>query len=253
MNVKYKLLTIMLVFSKAIFAFEDAESIALSAYEAQTRMLNISANNAANSNSIGYQADNVGLKTIRKNNNSYAVETGNYRSSKQGAIKQTNRQLDFAIIGENKYFMVNTPEGQRLTLNGNFFINNNGVLVNIDNYPLLGQAGEEIALPENASQIRSKSDGTIIVDNEEIAIIGVFEGKDMIKDGNSLYLAQSGTELADIAQYTLLQGVLRESNVNSTEEMMKLMNLQKSTAALSNMISEFDQTERSALQKILKQ
>ena len=55
----------------------------------------------------------------------------------QGGVKNTGNPLDFAMKREDTFFMVETPNGIRLTQNGSFSINDQGTLVTKEGYPVL--------------------------------------------------------------------------------------------------------------------
>ena len=102
--------------------------IALSNHIAQRNKLEVSANNTANVNTIGYEADgvifrNVDLKQSSSRSNSFVYADGTYSSESSGPVKMIHRPLDMAIAGYG-YFKVLTPRGERYTLNGAAFLNN---------------------------------------------------------------------------------------------------------------------------------
>ncbi len=60
-----------------------------------------------------------------------------YVKYQQGGIKNTGNPFDFALKREDAFFMVKTPNGIRLTQNGSFTLNNEGVLTTKEGYPVL--------------------------------------------------------------------------------------------------------------------
>ena len=60
-----------------------------------------------------------------------------YVKYQQGGIKNTGNPFDFALKREDAFFMVETPNGIRLTQNGSFTLNNEGVLTTKEGYPVL--------------------------------------------------------------------------------------------------------------------
>ena len=58
----------------------------------------------------------------------------------QGTFEHTGNQLDMALEGPG-FFVVDTPNGERLTRNGSFALNIDRVLVDEANRPVLGKEG----------------------------------------------------------------------------------------------------------------
>ncbi len=58
----------------------------------------------------------------------------------QGPLQVTENPLDIAISGEG-FFIVDTPEGERYTRNGNYIIGNGNILMTKEGFPILGENG----------------------------------------------------------------------------------------------------------------
>lgn len=247
-----------LFFIKLITA-NNASYIILSNQQMRAKQLAILANNVANTNTIGFEADllvinNYDITVNKGKNNSFVIADATYLSPDQGALNNTNRNLDFAIIG-NGYFKILTPKGIRYTLNGNSFINNNRILVNIDGYPYSSIDGDVIIIPEEASLIEISQDGIIFADKEEVAQIGVFSFADkyaLNKEGNYLLTSKNNEDLP-ANNYSIIQGSLKASNVNSVQVMADMIELQRSLELSNNIMSNINDLEKNTVQRITKQ
>ena len=63
-----------------------------------------------------------------------------YTVFEQGALKESGNPFDLALEGEG-FFAIQTPQGERYTRNGSFLIDNNGVLVTKEGFPVLAKRG----------------------------------------------------------------------------------------------------------------
>ena len=252
----YFLLAELFLVCNSAFA-NNTSYIALSNQIARKRQLELVANNAANINTTGYEQDEVLFRKVdtkqnSKRSNSFVWAETTYKNGDSGALKVTNRPIDVAIGGEG-YFKVITPRGPRYTLDGSMIINNQNILVNIDGYPYASVDGEAIVVPENFQRIDVSEDGTIYVDDEDIAIIGVFgfkESDPFIKEGGRLYKTAAADSLVE--DYTVISGAIRQSNVNPTLVMAKMVEMQRSVGMTNNMISDISELDKTVITRLGK-
>jgi len=96
-------------------------------------------------------------------------------------------------------------------------------------------------------------DGTVYVDDEDIDIIGVFSFKEsdpFIKEGDRLYKA-AGTDFL-LENYTVISGGLRQSNVNPTLAMAKMVEMQRSVGITNNIISDISELDKTVITRLGK-
>lgn len=156
-----------------------------------------------------------------------------------GGLQLTGNPLDLAIHGEG-FFTVSTGDGTRYTRDGRFLRDASGSLVTIEGYPVLDQAGQPIQLPDGQTSIAA--DGTISVDNETIAQLGlaVFANPEtsLTRAQGNLYAAstQPSGDPAEVAQ-----GYLEMSNANATQLMAALVEVGRSYEAAQQMVQNQDE------------
>ena len=63
-----------------------------------------------------------------------------YTVFEQGSFKETGNSTDIALNGDG-FLVVKTPEGERFTRNGNFFIGVEGYLETKEGFPVMGENG----------------------------------------------------------------------------------------------------------------
>lgn len=253
-------ITILCLISSVVYA-NNASYIAISNDIAKNTQLDVISNNAANANTVGYEQDDVIYQKVDKKEskskiNSFVVPHGNYRKSEIGGLKATNNPLDLAIIGPG-YFKILTPRGPRYTLAGHFLINNQNVIVNTSGYPVAGQGGGPIVLPDKRDYLLLEvaADGTVYADDLQVDAIGVFgfaPNAELSREGLGLY-ASTKADVAlgnDIA--TIQSGTLRTSNVNSTKVLTNMIELERSAEVSRQLVTDLANLERNAVSKIMK-
>jgi flagellar basal-body rod protein FlgG len=247
----------------------DAFHIAASSMDAHQVHVNVIANNLANSNTTGFKKSKVefedlvykqmnvaqGLLQTQRLENPMGMGTATASIEKifsQGEIQGTDRDLDLAIQGDG-FFEVLLPSGEHAyTRTGYFQINEDGLMVTSDNYPL----SASIEVPADASGIEIGSDGVVSValpDQDRSVEIGVIElanfmnpsglnplGENLYQpsddSGNAYYGTAAEDEFGSIAQ-----GFLEGSNVSMIEELTSLMLVQRGYEMNAKVIQASDE------------
>lgn len=213
--------------------------------------MQVVANNIANASTTGYKSDQAIF-------GEYLVSAGSQTSSlsmgglaghsfamEQGALKITGGQMDLAIQGDG-FFLVETPQGQRLTRAGHFQLSADGQIVDASGNALLGAGGSPLSIPQNASQIIIAADGTISVSSgdglppEEAGQVGVVvpEGT-LVRDSNSYFSAPDGHKAAEHGE--IVQGALEQSNVSPILEVARMIEVQRAYEAGQTLLEREDQ------------
>ena len=250
---------VMSLVSAGYACANNALYIATSNDVAKRIQLEVVSNNAANTNTIGYEQDSVIFRPIihkesKTKKDAFVIPKGNYRTGEAGTLRSTGRVLDIAIIGQG-YFRVLTPRGPRYTLAGASYVDANSALVTADGYSFSSKDGQPILFPETYAVIEIKPDGTIYADQEEVGAVGVYDftpGTELVKEGHSLYSATKAAFLVDEDVSTVASGVLRSSNVNSTQTLTHVIELQRSVEASQDLVKNISGLERNAIAKIMK-
>lgn len=191
------------------------------------------ANNIANISTTGYRregvvfAEMVQALPVEGGSVAMTAARGRFTDDVQGSLAQTGGDLDLAIEGEG-FFMVETGEGQRLTRAGAFTRNADGEIVTMEGARLLDEGGGAIVAPFEATSIGVAADGTLSVDGEPVARVGLVTVEDQAKlfrEGGVLYRAESG--VIPVENGRVLQGFLENSNVNAVVEMSRMVEVQR--------------------------
>jgi flagellar basal-body rod protein FlgF len=237
--------------------------------------LNNIANNLANVNTTGYKKDELAFKDtfIYFAHDRIMEPILNIREKKlfpepllvtkprlalaktiyeQGSLKDTGNSLDLAIAGDG-FFKIRTENGDFFSRNGHFNMTPEGVLVTAQGYPLLGEGGE-IAVPPN-TRVEINGQGQIYANGEVIDQIQLSTVDDLLqleKLGSNLYRLREGSTAAEIpaTEASVNQGYLEASNVNVVEEMVNMIETQRSFESYQKVIQTTQQADQQAINKV---
>lgn len=240
----------------------------LSAAKGQQRNLEATSNNLANVNTPGYRADrpifkefldkvqgqdleseeelfvhNEFISPFSQGGNSYVVTDEVVNDVSQGLMKHTGNKLDIALSGKG-YFVVSTPYGDRYTRNGKLHIDADKRLVTPTGDPVLGKKGP---VTINGNDVSFGVDGVITVDGktvDQLQVVSFAEESKLAKLGNS-YFAPSYREQRPMVleDYSVRQGVIESSNVDTVKEMVNMIGLNRSFESSQKAIRTIDELD----------
>lgn len=203
--------------------------------------LDMMSNNMANIQTVGYKKSKAEFSDLLYTNikgTDTKVGSGSKVQSanivfNQAAPYETGGQTDFAIKGDG-FFAVQFEENTYLTRGGNFQVMN----VDDENY-LMYQGG--YVLDENEEPI-------LVVDKEQEINVGVFvleNNSDLQRAGNNLFeVTNEDVEYSLSENPKVMRGFLESSGVEITDEMIKLIQIQKSFQLNSKIIQTADEIEQ---------
>ncbi len=193
--------------------------------QALKNTMKVAANNIANSNTMGFQAEVMQMQAYETDvggdqSTTFAIESSTLRDTTQGPLVTTNNPLDVALAG-NGYLMVAGPNGTAYTRNGQASANENGILVNLDGRPILDEGGAEIPVTHG---MQYTTDGTI-TDSEGNVItrLGIVEfapGTVLEHIGGNL--STTTAEALPATSTQVYQGQVEGSNVSVALEMIRM-------------------------------
>ena len=150
---------------------ENTILVTLSRQITLQRKMDVIANNMANMNTAGFKSDELkfeeyltpiakveGFKGEDKRVK-FVTDPYMVRNLAAGAERQTGRELDVSI-GDGGWMVVNAPQGERFTRNGQLKLTGDGTLVTSEGFPVLGESGEITFAPGETGIVIGK-DGTI--------------------------------------------------------------------------------------------
>jgi flagellar basal-body rod protein FlgG len=188
----------------------------------------------------------------------------------QGSLKNTDRELDFALTNSKQFFKVLVQDGEnndvRYTRDGAFYIsptgNGEALLVNGSGHPVLDENDNFITFPENVERFKLEGNGEITVRDRngtettfDLGIVQLEKPQFMEQFGGNLIglpanmqdLGVNEDEIITNIQgaarngISLSQRMLEASNVDIGTEMTDMLNVQRSYQFQGKSISMADQ------------
>ncbi len=240
---------------------ENALLVGLSRQVVLKRQMDVLANNLANMNTAGYKAGTLlfekYLKTDAQMNDlsgqdkqiSFVLDTSVYRSFQEGAFEQSNNDLDVAISGEG-WLVVQTPDGDRYTRNGQLKLDAEGQLVTPAGYPVMGEGGA-ITFSEQDTGIEIAKDGTISTsegNKDKLRVVEFENNASLKKQGETLFSTAQQPAPAEDAR--VLQGVVEKSNVQPISELTRMIETVRAYTSMAQTMKQAQDLRRDAIEQL---
>lgn len=241
---------------------QNALFVGTSSQIALQRELDVIANNMANVSTTGFKARNVRfqeyLMPVASADSfqapdrrvSYVVDKGTTLDLAQGSIEQTGNPLHVAVRGE-AFLTVQTPQGPRYTRNGAFETDAQGNLVTSDGYQVQGEAGAITIGPQETGAAIGP-DGTVSTNlggRGRVRLVTFASPQTLVNEGANLYSSPDQPQPAGLAG-RLESGALEKSNVRPVVEMTRLMDVNRTYAMVSSVISRLDDLRGTAIRRL---
>jgi flagellar basal-body rod protein FlgG len=218
--------------------------------------LRVTAQNVANIETVAYRREIAVMRQSfdQVTDDARAEMTGTQTLEtaidlRPGTLKSTSEKLHLALEGPG-FFVVETPQGEALTRRGDFRLDSEGRLVTQAGLPVLGESGA-IHLEGGAPQIAP--DGNVRVNGEIVArmrIAQVASESKITPLGGDLYSATQLPEGNDAAR--VRQGFLEASNVESVQEMVRLMETMRHFESVQRFVRGYDDMMGKAISELGK-
>ncbi|MDD2235986.1 MAG: flagellar basal-body rod protein FlgG [Kiritimatiellae bacterium] len=244
----------------------------VSGMRAQELALDTIANNLANINTTGYKPSRISFEDMLYSTlitpgaesgdaqipNGIQIGHGTKVSEiakvfRQGSLKETGRDLDFAVEGEG-FFEVTLPDGTAAyTRDGNFRSTSTGEVVTVDGYRVTGFDN----IPEGTTEVTVAPDGsfTVIVNGDPVQLAQVtlvrFQnpeglrsiGRNLFTESEGSGAPQAGMIPGEEGMGTIAHKYTEASAVNAAEELVHMILSQRAYEANSKTIKAADEME----------
>ncbi len=248
----------------------------------QFNKLDVISNNLANLNTTAFKKDDVVIGDFKRifqnvqdnmpiaNNTKEGAKFLNssidgvpqiveqYTKFTQTGMKNSGNTLDFALKSADAFFMVKTPNGIRLTQDGSFVINGDGVLSTKEGYPVLPADyftnSKYIKIPTNTNFAVDKG-GNIYLNGDKAGkmfISTTNDIKSLTKEGNNLFKFPNINVIKESQSKNIVaQGFLETSNVNPVSQMIGLIEANRMVEMYQKvMTSQMDDLNTDAINKL---
>lgn len=226
------------------------------------------AQNLANVNTTGYKRDVTQYESfpqvlLRNTAQGFAPPIGSLGSGvgvsgiatdfAAGALQQTGNPLDVAITGD-AFLAVRTPQGVRYTRDGALTLNAQGVLTQAaSGNAVLDAAGRPITLPANAKNIAITPLGMVQADGVTVGRLQLSRAvvpAGAVKQGGNLFQIAAPQPAGSDA--SIHQGYLESSNVNTVQEMVAMIAVQRAYETDQKMVQSEDAATSKATTDVAK-
>lgn len=235
--------------------------VILSRLGAQQRATQVLANNLANADTPGFQAQRPvfarfiphAVGAARGQDIAYSVDRANWRETRPGPLSTTGNPLDVALRGDGYFAVENAAGEERFTRAGRFTLGQDGRLVDAEGNAVLDTRGSPITIGPGDTGIEVQGDGTIRSANGAIAQLRVvrFEAPQKLRaEGDRLFAAEE-TPLP-VERPGVVQGAVEGSNVSPVMEMVRMTEEVREFQNAVNFADREGERLQSAVERILR-
>ena len=239
---------------------DKAIYIAMSAGQNIMSAQAIRANNLANANTTGFQADFAQARSMGVyygdgySTRAYAMTESPGTDFTRGALIQTGRDLDVAVDADGWISVQGKDGTEAYTRSGSLKVSPTGQLLTGNNLPVIGEGGP-IAIPP-FDKLTLGADGTITIQPEGQAA-GVLAVVDRIKmvrpnyadivKGQDGLIRRKDAQPQEIEPRLRLQaGFLESSNVDPVNELTQIMSLARQYEINIKLMKTVDENSQAA-------
>lgn len=189
-------------------------------------------------------------------NESYTIFT-------QGALKQTDNPFDLALEGEG-FLTVQVGDEERYTRNGAFLLSDDGFLVTKDGHRVIGENGpirlkknnfvidQDGVIWQNSEYVGDETRLVSLEENEwgsiervdRLKIVDFKRTRYLKKQGNSFWRDTRESGSAQVMDFgsrpKVRQGFLEGSNVNTVQQMVQMIEVNRTYEANQRIIQSHD-------------
>ncbi|MEW6268924.1 MAG: flagellar hook basal-body protein [Thermodesulfobacteriota bacterium] len=174
----------------------------------------------------------------------------------QGSLEATSDPYHLALSGPG-FFVVDGPQGERLTRRGTFSLDAKGFLVTSDGARVQGDGGD-LALGDAANDgpIQIAPDGTIEVgDNRlgRVRVVTVDDPQQLRREGASEFTAAPGAARdADDGTFVVRQGALEKTNASPVANLVALIETLRGFEAYTTATTRLDEVSERAINEVAR-
>jgi flagellar basal-body rod protein FlgF/flagellar basal-body rod protein FlgG len=237
--------------------------------QAQSRRLEVIANNLANVNTVGFKkefaimqarySEAIAAGTASPGSGSLADIGGGVRVEEtktdfsQGPTKRTGTPSDLAISGDG-FFAVRKGQETLLTRAGNFRLTPSGSVVTQQGYPVLSEGNSPITIAPDGGPWEISASGAVMQNGttQNLAIVKPASLGDLVKLGENLFRPLAKTSPVPQAQRSVSSGCLEMSDVEPTTEMTSMIEVSRMFEANVDVLKSQNEMLNGLINRVLK-
>lgn len=231
----------------------------------QNKNLDVISNNITNSITLGFKKDTMTSSTFKEElmarsgnldksspqdlNNvaMLRVSTGTVTNFEQGQFEETGNPLDVALATDG-FFQIQTQNGLVYTRNGAFSIDDEGYLALLEVGRVMGTNGP---IYLGTDDIKIDDSGTIYFSDDRIAgnisVVDFADRTQLEKAENGIFTTNAQ---GNNVNAKMIQGYIEQSNVDSVDEMVSMMESQRALQSAAQVLKIYDQLMSKAVNNI---
>ncbi len=219
---------------------ENGLTTSIRAMHLDSELIGISNENIGGFDKIGYQRKEAVVSSFAEYLGVHALSTT--KDDKVGRISVSPNPLDIALANKG-YFQTETANGIKLTRDGRFQINKDGILTNLEGAQVLSSAGVPIKfpyIPQDLKQVKIDRSGKISMFNTKtnkimnIGQLGVVDTNGaLVMDPN---VKQGYNEFSNVSleyEFITMMPIMKNFDANRQMFMLQNANLGKAISQLS--------------------
>lgn len=221
--------------------------------KARMDVLDLLANNIANSGTTGFKADREFYTLYEQQ---LPLVENRWTDFAQGTLLPTGNPLHLALSGRG-FFALNSPAGIVYTRNGTFQVSKNNELAAADGYTLRNtrDQGRPIKV-DPAREIVIGKDGTVTQGGQPVGQIELGEIPTTVdavaKLGSTYFSLANNARTAPAKATEVLQGQLEQSNVPVADTAVRLVSVMRQFEMLQKAMTIGSQMSKEAIQEVAR-
>lgn len=248
----------------------EVSAIALQAMQQDMTRLNNLSNNVANLSTPGYKRSVSVSAVLKASFASFVTQNSETAKAstifpeeplvsvsldtKPGSLRSTGQSLDIALEGQG-YLEVATPQGNFYTRQGNLRTDAQGRLVTAQGYPVMGISGDITLKQANPSidangAIRERGLASEMNTVGQLKIVDFENSRGLTPMGDGLFAAADGLTPFTTTTATVKQGYLENSNANSMQEMVQMIQTMRHFESMHKIAQGYDDMLSTAIRKL---
>ncbi|HLA27718.1 MAG TPA: flagellar basal-body rod protein FlgF [Syntrophales bacterium] len=215
--------------------------------EERISQLDAVTHNLANINTPGFKFENLYFaaknKDVKSDASAHLFSPLLSVDYSQGILQKTDNTLDVAIQGDG-FFTIQTKNGPAYTRKGNFTVDKNNRLITQSGDYVLGKKGPIVI---NGKDVNIDKEGNITVDGnnvDKLSIVNFDDVKAIEKYGEGLFIDPGKGGMRRLENPEVISRHLELSNVNATNEMVKMINIQRSFESYQKVIQMMEEMDK---------